>query len=186
MLRQVQDATSGMHQTTTSPDQSSAETGPGDGATVPTSAVRDPASPSVELDFTAVLQQFPDVFKDLPNDLPPVRAVDHKIDLEPGASPPFRGIYRMSADELDELKRQLQDLLAKGFIRPSTIARSTRSRSRTVTRCRALTICSTRSMAPPSSQKLTCAKVTTRSASQQVTRPRPRSVRPSATTSSPS
>ena len=45
--------------------------------------------------------------------------MDHKIDLVDGAKPPNLPIYRMSDYELRELKRQLDDLLAHGFIRPS-------------------------------------------------------------------
>ncbi|KAJ9533619.1 hypothetical protein QJQ45_026629, partial [Haematococcus lacustris] len=41
------------------------------------------------------------------------------VALESG-TPPNRPVYRMSQEELDELKRQLDELLAKGYIRPST------------------------------------------------------------------
>jgi RNase H-like domain found in reverse transcriptase/Reverse transcriptase (RNA-dependent DNA polymerase)/Integrase zinc binding domain/Chromo (CHRromatin Organisation MOdifier) domain/Retroviral aspartyl protease len=51
--------------------------------------------------------------------LPPRRDVDHKIELEKGAKPPHGTTYRMSYLELDELKKQLMELLEKGFIRPS-------------------------------------------------------------------
>lgn len=68
----------------------------------------------------AILRDFRDVLPDdLPDELPPSRHVDHKIELEPGHSPPFRSIYRLSYNELDELKTQLKYLLEKGFIRPS-------------------------------------------------------------------
>ena len=66
------------------------------------------------------LSQFNDVFPpDLPNRLPPERDFDFKIDLYPDSSPPSRATYRMSPSELDELKKQLDDLIAHGFIRPS-------------------------------------------------------------------
>jgi hypothetical protein len=42
-----------------------------------------------------------------------------KIDTEPGATPVNRLIYRLSPSELEELRRTLDDLLAKGFIQPS-------------------------------------------------------------------
>lgn len=51
--------------------------------------------------------------------LPPPRLHDHKIELVPGSTPPAQQAYRMSSSELDELKRQLDDLLEHGFIRPS-------------------------------------------------------------------
>jgi hypothetical protein len=66
------------------------------------------------------LQDFQDVFPgDLPSGLPPQRAIDHRIELEPGSLPVSRPVYRMSPTELDEVKRQLDELLSKGFIRPS-------------------------------------------------------------------
>lgn len=66
--------------------------------------------------------EFPDVFPDrLPPGLPPSRGdLDHAIPLVPGARPVNKSPYRMSPLELDELKRQLQELLDLGFIQPST------------------------------------------------------------------
>jgi hypothetical protein len=43
-----------------------------------------------------------------------------KIETEPGATPVNRPIYRLSPSELEELRTTLDDLLAKGFICPST------------------------------------------------------------------
>ncbi len=72
-------------------------------------------------DVRKVLDDYCDVFPDtLPDQLPPKRSVDHAIDLVSGSEPPHRSIYRMSYEELNELKWQLTDLLKKGFIRPST------------------------------------------------------------------
>ena len=56
---------------------------------------------------------------DLPNHLPPSRAVDHTIDIIPGSEPCSRPAYRMSADELAALREKLTELSEKGFIRPS-------------------------------------------------------------------
>src|ERR1700676_446252 len=68
----------------------------------------------------AVLEEYKDVFPDdLPGGLPPTRDIDHKIEIIPGSAPPVRAPYRMSVPELDELKKQLNDLLAKGQIRIS-------------------------------------------------------------------
>ena len=67
-----------------------------------------------------VVRDFPDVFPDdLPSGLPPARAVDHRIHVEPGAVPPNQPTYRMSYAELDEVKKQLTELLEKKFIQPS-------------------------------------------------------------------
>jgi hypothetical protein len=57
--------------------------------------------------------------EELPAGLPPARNVDHAIELEPGAQPPFRAPYRLSHSEMEELKKQLGELLDKGFIQPS-------------------------------------------------------------------
>ncbi|GJP51390.1 hypothetical protein CLOM_g10544, partial [Closterium sp. NIES-68] len=51
--------------------------------------------------------------------LPPEREHDHKIELEPGAQPSFHTQWRLTQPELDELRRQLDYLLEKGFVRPS-------------------------------------------------------------------
>uniref|UniRef100_A0A2N9H3S5 Integrase catalytic domain-containing protein n=1 Tax=Fagus sylvatica TaxID=28930 RepID=A0A2N9H3S5_FAGSY len=56
--------------------------------------------------------------KDLPG-LPPEREVEFTIDLVLGTGPISKAPYRMAPTELKELKEQLQDLLDKGFIRPS-------------------------------------------------------------------
>ncbi|XP_052117959.1 uncharacterized protein LOC127747717 [Arachis duranensis] len=56
---------------------------------------------------------------ELPKQLPPRRKVDHKIELESGAKPPASTPYWMAPLELEELKKQLKDLLDAGFIHPS-------------------------------------------------------------------
>jgi hypothetical protein len=48
------------------------------------------------------------------------RKVPHTIELEPGAKPPCRPMYRLSQPEMAELKKQITELLAKGYIEPST------------------------------------------------------------------
>ena len=63
--------------------------------------------------------EFLDVFpEDLP-DLPLDQDIEFKIELVSGIAPIYRRPYRMSPNELAELKVQLQDLLEKGLIRPS-------------------------------------------------------------------
>jgi len=67
-----------------------------------------------------LLSRYQDVFPDdLPKDLPPSRNVDHHIEVLPGSTPPTRPTYQLSLTEMDELRRQLDDLLERGFIRPS-------------------------------------------------------------------
>eukprot|EP00983_Pelagomonas_calceolata_P061192 1146718-Pelagomonas_calceolata.AAC.4 len=70
-------------------------------------------------EFKAILAEFPDVLNGLPCGLPPERAVDHTLELEPGHAPTHRGIYPLSTFEVEELRKQKDDLLQKGFIRPS-------------------------------------------------------------------
>src|ERR1041385_4067206 len=52
--------------------------------------------------------------------MPPDRSVEFIVDLIPGTAPISRRLYRMAPHELAELKTQLDALLAKGFIRPSS------------------------------------------------------------------
>ena len=66
-----------------------------------------------------VVQEFPEVFPDDITDLPSEREVEFAIDLVPGTSPISIAPYRTSASELGELKKQLEELLEKQFIRPS-------------------------------------------------------------------
>jgi len=54
--------------------------------------------------------------------LPPHQPYDHKIDLEEGMETPFGKIYNMSEMELKLLKDYIDDMLGKGFIRPSSSA----------------------------------------------------------------
>lgn len=75
---------------------------------------------SVAVASTRLLNQFKDVFpEELPPGLPPSREVDHRIELLPGSVPPSRPTYRLSASELIELKKQLEELTKAGFIQPS-------------------------------------------------------------------
>ena len=75
---------------------------------------------SIEVGSRGNLGSLADVFPaDLPAGLPPAREVDHRIELVPGSSPPSRPTIRLSATELAELKKQLAELEAAGFIRPS-------------------------------------------------------------------
>ena len=64
--------------------------------------------------------RYVDVFPDKLPGLPPHRDVDFDIELHPGISPISMTPHRMTPVELQELRVQLQELLDKGFIRPST------------------------------------------------------------------
>ena len=70
--------------------------------------------------WAVIRKEFPDVFPaELPPGLPPSREVDHKIELIPGSAPPSRPTFRLSSSELTELKKQLDELMAAGFIQHS-------------------------------------------------------------------
>ena len=67
-----------------------------------------------------VVCEYEDVFLDELQRLPSHRDVDFAIELHPGTSPISMTPHRMTLVELQELKVQLQELLDKGFIKPST------------------------------------------------------------------
>ncbi|TYJ96450.1 retrotransposon protein, putative, Ty3-gypsy sub-class [Cucumis melo var. makuwa] len=73
----------------------------------------------VSLSSEPVVRDYPDVFPEELPGLPPQREIEFAIELEPGTVPISRAPYRMAPAELKELKVQLQELLDKGFIRPS-------------------------------------------------------------------
>lgn len=75
---------------------------------------------SLDTGIRRLLTEYKDVFKDkLPSELPPLRNVEHVIETG-DASPIRRPPFKMSPLELDELQRQLKELLDKGFIQPSS------------------------------------------------------------------
>ena len=81
--------------------------------------VRDTQQGELKLEDIPIVREFPDVFPEDLSGLPPDREIEFSIDLLPGSSPISKAPYRMAPAELRELKAQLQELLDKGFIRPS-------------------------------------------------------------------
>ena len=78
------------------------------------------AEASPDLASIHVVCEFSDVFpEDLPG-LPPDREVEFAIELEPSTAPISWCLYHMAPKELAEMKKQLEELLEKGFIRPSS------------------------------------------------------------------
>ena len=73
-----------------------------------------------DMSLPRVFCEYEDVFSDELPGLPPPRDVDFRIELHPRTSPIFMTPHRMAPVELQELKVQIQELLGKGFIRPST------------------------------------------------------------------
>jgi hypothetical protein len=67
-----------------------------------------------------LLEEFADIVVDeLPRSLPLIRSVSHHIDLIPGASFANKATYRLTSQENEEVKSQVQDLLDKGLVRES-------------------------------------------------------------------
>ena len=70
-------------------------------------------------DLHNLLYEFHDVFQEIPAGLPPMVGTGHTIPLEQGHRPPSRPLFRLSPAEVEEAKRQVQELLSKGWIVPS-------------------------------------------------------------------
>ena len=67
-----------------------------------------------------ILRRFVDVMSpELPKKLPPRRKMDRQIELMPGSRPPAQAPYRMTPQELRELRKQLTELLDAGLVQPS-------------------------------------------------------------------
>jgi hypothetical protein len=64
-----------------------------------------------------ILREYVDVFPcEVPVGLPPLRGIEHQIDLIPGTSLPNRAPYRTNPEETKEIQRQVQELLDKGYV----------------------------------------------------------------------
>jgi hypothetical protein len=66
------------------------------------------------------VSEFSDVFSEELPGMPPERKVEFAIELIPSTAPISKRAYRVSRPELVELKKQIDELLEKGYIRPST------------------------------------------------------------------
>ncbi|MCO5556360.1 hypothetical protein L7F22_009908 [Adiantum nelumboides] len=76
----------------------------------------------VDFELSNFLNQFQDVFiDDIPGELPPKQGADyHTIELIPGSSPPNKPPYRVSQAQQEEIMRQVNELVEKGMVRPSS------------------------------------------------------------------
>lgn len=69
-----------------------------------------------------LMRNFSDIFpEDLPPGLSPIRGIEHQIDLVPGALLPILLAYRYNLEEAKELQRQLQEIIARGYVRENMI-----------------------------------------------------------------
>jgi hypothetical protein len=66
-----------------------------------------------------VVHEYSDVFPDDLPGMPPDRAIEFKIELQPGTAPVYKRPYPMAWNEMAEMKTQLQELLDKGYIWPN-------------------------------------------------------------------
>ncbi|PKA55800.1 RNA-directed DNA polymerase like [Apostasia shenzhenica] len=73
-----------------------------------------------ELQSVPVVKEYADVFPEDLSGLPPDGEVEFSIELVPGTGPISKVPYRMATAELLELKTQIQEMLDKNYIRPST------------------------------------------------------------------
>ncbi|XP_019435873.1 PREDICTED: uncharacterized protein LOC109342321 [Lupinus angustifolius] len=66
------------------------------------------------------LNEFNDVFpEEVPSGLPPLRGIEHHIDLIPGASLPNRPAYRSNPQETNEIQKQVEEFMHKGWVQES-------------------------------------------------------------------
>ncbi|KAM0058195.1 putative nucleotidyltransferase, Ribonuclease H [Helianthus debilis subsp. tardiflorus] len=77
-------------------------------------------NPKPKIEDIPIISEYPDVFPDELPGLPPERQVEFRIDILPGSAPIARAPYRLAPTEMKELRTQLDDLLDKGFIQPSS------------------------------------------------------------------
>ena len=56
------------------------------------------------------------MFQDPPKGLPPLRGIEHQIDLISGSSLPNRPAYRTNPSETREIRQQIEELIAKGWV----------------------------------------------------------------------
>nr|AAM74397.1 Putative retroelement [Oryza sativa Japonica Group] len=75
---------------------------------------------SRKLEDIPIVCEYPEVFPEDLTTMPPKREIEFRIDLAPGTAPIYKRPYRMAANELAEVKKQVDKQLQKGYIRPST------------------------------------------------------------------
>jgi hypothetical protein len=75
---------------------------------------------AAELSKVPVVCEYPDVFPEELPGMPPDREIEFVIELAPGTTPIYKKPYRMAPTELAELKKQIKELMEKGYVRPSS------------------------------------------------------------------
>ncbi|MFS7989117.1 putative nucleotidyltransferase, Ribonuclease H [Helianthus anomalus] len=75
--------------------------------------------PCIPAPLQPIVTQYTAVFEE-PQDLPPARSQDHSIPLLPNSTPPNIRPYRYPYSQKTEIEKQVEQLMAAGFIQPST------------------------------------------------------------------
>jgi hypothetical protein len=75
----------------------------------------------MNVDSLPIVRDFTEVFLDDIESLPPEREVEFSTELILGAGPVSKAPYRMAPQELAKVKRQIEELMQKQFIRPSAL-----------------------------------------------------------------
>ena len=73
----------------------------------------------VNIEDVPIVSKFMDLFSSMISGMPPTRAIEFTIDLVPRTAPISKVAYTLAPLEMSELKMQLQELVDKGYIRPS-------------------------------------------------------------------
>jgi hypothetical protein len=74
------------------------------------------------LENIKVVCEYPDIFPEELLGMPPDRDIEFSIELLPETAPILKRPYRIDVKDLVELKKQIEELLEKGFIRPTSSA----------------------------------------------------------------
>lgn len=72
------------------------------------------------LEMVPIVNEYPEVFPEELPGMPPDREIEFSIELAPGTAPIAKRPYRMAANELAEIKKQIEELQNKGYVRPSS------------------------------------------------------------------
>ncbi|XP_074283141.1 uncharacterized protein LOC141607684 [Silene latifolia] len=71
----------------------------------------------IPMEVQKLLEGYSDVFpEELPSGLPPLRGIKHQIDLVPGSIIPNILAYKSDPTTTKELKSEIEELMAKGFV----------------------------------------------------------------------
>ena len=72
------------------------------------------------LEDIRIVNEYPDVFPDELPGMPPERDIEFIIELLPRTAPIAKRPYRIGVNELAKLKKQLRELIDKGYVQPSS------------------------------------------------------------------